>query len=109
MTKTLSGEVNEDLEKRRRLFGRIWMLEAEPEWVVADWVVPQEAPAQTGPVFKCTTHLHGRCKPAICEEHREWERKNRFKIGGHAGGWGSRRGNPRAGECGSASLGRTTR
>ena len=82
--------------------------EAEPEWVVADWVVPQEAPAQTGPVFKCTTHLHGRCKPAICQEHRLWERKNRIKIGGHAGGWGSRRGNPRAGECGSASLERTT-
>lgn len=77
--------------------------EEEPEWNVADWVVrPAQEDAQKGPVFKCTTHLNGRCKPAICQEHREWERKHRLKVGNGAGGWGSRRGNNgRTGECSS--------
>ena len=35
MTKTLLGDVKEDLVKRRRLLGRIWRPEVEPVWVSA--------------------------------------------------------------------------
>lgn len=72
--------------------------EAEPEWKMPDWVLPREEPAPGGDVFVCTTHLNGRCKPAICQVHQDWVRAQKRKAGGTSNAWGRGNNSARAGE-----------
>lgn len=76
----------------------------EQPWKPPPWLIQPEKPAPKGDEFRCTTHHNGRCKPALCQEHRDWVRAQKRKAEGNGNGRGKRgNNNGRDGGCDSDS------